>query len=203
MTQLQGMANAGLMAQLHNITQQQQTMQQQTQAMQLLQSMMSSQGGFPAATPMVQSPPPNTGSTGGNPLQQLLLGRQFSQNSLNTTTSTLSSNASHSGSRAGSPRENGNSHSSGHVSSDAKYPITRETIPTSTARRSSVGSSTRTYRCDNSLDRYDGFGAPNPPNESVLENAVKNEEISRELARSRTLLLFFTFVLTLLFVTTI
>lgn len=162
------MANAGLMVQLHNLTQQQQTLQQQTQAMQLLQ--MMAQGAATAttttSTPLLgNNVQPFNGVGGvGNPLQQLLLGQQLSQSSPNTM-STGSSSTSHTGSRTGSPRENG---------SNGKYSISRETVPPTQ----------KSFR-GHSLDRYDGFGAPNPPNESVLENAIKNEDTSRELARSR------------------
>jgi len=55
MTQLQGLANVGLMAQLQTLTQQQQSMQQQAQSMQALQAMFS------------QKPIPNLPSPGSRP----------------------------------------------------------------------------------------------------------------------------------------
>lgn len=179
------MANAGLMVQLQNITQQQQTLQQQTQAMQMLHTMMS-QGGAISPPPMLETNGGGVGVT--HPLQQFLIGHQ--QQHSPKTMSTASSSTSHAGSRTGSPRESGHQTNGHMVTSEGKYLLSRETLPAPRSRRSSIGSSTRSQqRRGHSLDRYDGFGAPNPPNESVLENAIKNEEASRELARSRKLLL--------------
>ena len=33
-------------------------------------------------------------------------------------------------------------------------------------------------------DVYNGYGTPNPPNESVLANAILNEESSRKVSES-------------------
>ena len=33
-------------------------------------------------------------------------------------------------------------------------------------------------------DAFDGYGTPNPPNESVLANAILNEEASRKISES-------------------
>ena len=33
-------------------------------------------------------------------------------------------------------------------------------------------------------DVFDGYGTPNPPNESVLANAILNEEASRKISES-------------------
>lgn len=45
MTQLQGLANVGLMAQLQTLTHQQQALQQQNQSMQFLQAFLGGGGG--------------------------------------------------------------------------------------------------------------------------------------------------------------
>ena len=33
-------------------------------------------------------------------------------------------------------------------------------------------------------DAFDGYGTPNPPNESILANAILNEEASRKISES-------------------
>ena len=50
MTQLQGLANVGLMAQLQTLTHQQQALQQQNQSMQFLQAFLGGGGGAGGAS---------------------------------------------------------------------------------------------------------------------------------------------------------
>ena len=94
---------------------------------------------------------------------------------------------------------------------DSKFPLSRETVspvsqlstvssyistsssPSVSSRRSSTSSASTATTINRkspsvgSLDLYyDGFGSsfPLPPNDSILQNAIRNEDDSRKLAHS-------------------
>ena len=115
--------------------------------------------------------------------------------------------------RSTSPRSSANGHHHHNSNStrrspdDSKFPLSREAIspvtassyisssstPSVSSRRSSTSSASTATTINRkspsvgSLDLYyDGFGSsfPLPPNDTILQNAIRNEDDSRKLAHS-------------------
>ena len=189
MTQLQGLANVGLMAQLQTVTHQQQALQQQNQSMQFLQAFLGGGGGGGGVQYKQQSPIESSLTA---PLANGHHAKCISPPASSTITRTTS------------PRlTNGNYRGS---SVDTKFPLSRESVnpaqhvpsslsytSSSSSRRSSVSSASTATTINRkspsvgSLDLYyEGFGAslPLPPDESILQDAIRNEDDSRKLAHS-------------------